>query len=86
MAKISYAKKRLQEWGAAVTECNPQSIEALKGDVLIWVSIYKDSDEVSSINVRRAGEQDDPMTDYCPGAWCNNIKGAIELAERMATW
>jgi hypothetical protein len=38
------------------------------------------SDNIICINVRRANDKDDSMTDYFAGTWVDNITQAIRLA------
>lgn len=35
---------------------------------------------ITCIRTRRLSDQDDSMTDYCGGVWCNNLSQAISLA------
>lgn len=37
--------------------------------------------DITCIRVKRSNENDDPMTDYYPGIWCDNLSKAIRLAK-----
>ena len=47
------------------------------------VDVYGQDDEVLFLDVHRNGAEDDLMTDYHAGSFCENITAAIRLAKRM---
>ena len=76
---IANAIKKLNKAGFAVTE-NCGFRAAKSGAKLI--EFYRNGREgdVTCIRVRRAGDQDDSMTDYCAGVFVDTITAAIKRA------
>lgn len=37
--------------------------------------------DIMCIRVRSRNDEDDVLTDYCAGTWCDNLKQALSLAQ-----
>ncbi len=84
--KISNAIKKLEKVGFKVTndeELRSQLFVARRENSTHVVEFMKNggnSDQVTCIRVKRVNDQDDIMTDYFAGVWCDNITQAIRVA------
>ena len=46
-----------------------------------YIEFLTQDDELIVIDLRRKGEEDDPMTDYHAGTFCKNLKQALVVGE-----
>ncbi len=44
------------------------------------------SDRAVCLRARRLSDRDDAASDYAAGAFCDSIRGAIRMAEKMDAW
>ena len=84
MLKTANAIKKFQAAGASIEQVADYRIVAhfAAADVLI----SNRAGCIESLYVIKHGHKDDITTDSFPGTFKDTIKGAIELAQRMATW
>jgi hypothetical protein len=78
---IINAIKKLEKAGFTVTERYP-FFSATRADIATIISYVRNGREntITSINVRRRGDESDVQHDYHAGVWCDNIAQAIQLA------
>lgn len=81
--KLTNAIKKVEKIGQVIQSGQRFSVQ--KGnEVLEFLAngkIEKDTN-ITCIRVRRIKDQDDAMSDYCAGVWCDNISQAIRLLNK----
>lgn len=82
---IQNAIKKLEKNGFMTTVGNTGNVIAVNPKYRRWIEVLKNgyTDDVSVIDLRTPGHDDDIMTDYHAGTFCNNITQAIRYA---TTW
>lgn len=83
MVKTANAIKKLKAVGATIEQNGNHYTAFLPAAKL---EISDSNGDANYLYVSRKGQNDDIVTDYFPGTFCRTIKGAIELAQHMATW
>ena len=80
---VGNAVKKLERAGYVVGKMFDYGFMATKEGQDSVIEFLKNGreDDITCIRVRRKGDHDDSMTDYCAGVWCDNITRAIRLAE-----
>ena len=81
--KITNAKKALLKADFVITESN-RIIKARRPKSSHYLEIYCNGygDNVSVIDVREDGKNDDPQSDYHAGWFARNLKQAIEMIDQ----
>ena len=78
--KITNAIKKLEKAGFKINKSGGLYSAKRGSDIINFRKNGGDSDQVICIRVRSECDQDDQMTDYFAGVFCNNITQAIRLA------
>jgi len=79
--KSTNAAKKLTKAGFIISEING-SFQASHPATAYLIEYIRNggSDNIICINVRRANDKHDSMSDYSAGTWADNITQAIRLA------
>ncbi len=82
---LQNAIKKLQNNGFRVTEDENSGVynrnfKAINPQYRTYLEILSQDGEVCIIDLRTPGHDDDSMTDYHAGTFCDNISQAIRLA------
>lgn len=83
--KTASAISKFQKAGATIEEAPMRRYVARFPAATVTINNSSDG-YVESLYVLKNGAKDEIETDYFAGTFKNTIKGAIELAQRMATW
>lgn len=82
---IQNAIKKLEKHGFKTTIGNTGNVFAVNPHYKRWIEVMRNgnSDDIAVIDLRTPGQDDDIMTDYHAGTFCDNITQAIRYA---TTW
>mgnify|MGYP000906961277 FL=1 len=78
--KITNAIKKLEKAGFEVINDGSRFSASRKNDIIEFIQNGGGSDQAICIRIMSANDQDDMMTDYCAGTFCDNISQAIRIA------
>lgn len=79
--KLSNAIKKLERNGFKVekSETMPNKYYATKEGLRDYITLHVQDDRLIIVDSRRKGQEDDPMTDYHAGTFCDNLSQAIRM-------
>tara|TARA_R110002153_G_scaffold100777_2_gene236814 strand:+ start:1434 stop:1676 length:243 start_codon:yes stop_codon:yes gene_type:complete len=78
--KITNAIKKLQKAGFEVINDGSRFSASRESNIIEFIQNGGGSDQAICIRVMSADDQDDVMTDYSAGTYCDNISQAIRIA------
>lgn len=77
---VKNAIQKLKNKGYAVTETQKNTYYAEKENKRDYIKFLSQDGHLIIIDLRRKGQEDDPMTDYHAGTFCDNLSQALRLA------
>ena len=78
--KITNAIKKLEKAGFEVINEGSRYSARRENDIVEFIQNGGGSDQAICIRIMSADDQDDMMTDYSAGTYCDNLSQAIRLA------
>ena len=78
--KITNAIKKLEKAGFEVINEGSRYSARRENDIVEFIQNGGDSDQAICIRIMSVNDQDDIMTDYSAGTYCDNLSQAIRLA------
>lgn len=84
---ITAVKSKLLKAGYTIAETSG-SFRATKANFHSCIEWHRNgkSDDASCLRARQLRDKDDSMSDYTAGSFCDSIKYALDLADRMHKW
>jgi isopropylmalate/homocitrate/citramalate synthase len=78
--KITNAIKKLKKAGFEVINEGSRYSASRESDIIEFIQNGGGSDQAICIRIKSVNDQDDMMTDYSAGTYCDNLSQAIRLA------